>query len=106
MTLKYENEQTERERANQEPQVSPLYGDEYMPQATRARNTRTDEQPPDVMMLREPDIINALKYAEKVYSRELMRLGYSPITIGSYSSSVGRFIQFLEFGRVIPDREQ
>jgi hypothetical protein len=106
MTLKYENEQTEMERAGQTSPISPLYGDEYMPQPTRARNDRTAEQPPDVMMLREPDVIEALKYAEKVYSKELMRLGYSPITIGSYSSSVGRFIQFLEFGRVIPDREQ
>ncbi len=108
MTLKYENQETEQaclEQTSNRQNVSPLYGDDYMPFARESR-VEQKPQPTDVAMLREPEVIQALKYAEEVYSRELMRLGYSPLTIGTYSSSAGRFIQFLEFGRVIPDREQ
>jgi len=90
MTLKYENEDTQTQ--DNVESISPLYGDAYRPPARRKRAAFKEKL--DISMLREEEIIEALKYAEEVYSRELMRLGYSPLTIGSYSSSVGRFIQF------------
>lgn len=106
MTLKYENENTIQERLAQvdTSYPSPLYGDNFVP--VPRRRAPQFEEGVDLTILRDQEVIKAMKYAEEVYGKEMARLGYSPLTIGAYSSSVGRFIQFLELGRVIPDREQ
>jgi len=94
MTLKYES-------GNLRPVDSPLYGNGYVPYRRVEK-----EEAPEMGMLHDPATLEAMKYAEKVYYRELVKTGYSPLTVGSYSSAVGRFIQFLAVGEVIPDREQ
>lgn len=108
--LKYGDKQTDQEATvkfdlEEVPEPSPLYGNEYRPR-NRKKKRNQPERTPEIAMLQEEEVIEALKYAQYVYSQEMMKLGYSPLTIGSNSSSVGRFIQFLECGRVIPDREQ
>lgn len=95
MTLKYED------GSQQHPVNSPLYGSGYVPY----RKIEKEVIPP-MGMLHEPETIEAMKYAERIYYKELVKTGYSPLTVGSYSSAVGRFIQFLSCGEVIPDREQ
>lgn len=101
MPLKYENEVAEAERMT--PIESPLYGENYTPPR---RLTMKEERNVDPRVLGTREVLDALKYAESIYYQELVRHGYSPLTVGSYSSAVGRFIQFLEFGQVIPNREQ
>lgn len=94
-TLKYED-------TNQQLTInSPLYGSGYVPYRKVEK-----EQIPSMDMLHDPNTIEAMKYAEKIYYRELVKSGYSPLTIGSYSSAVGRFIQFLSIGEIVPDRTQ
>jgi hypothetical protein len=80
---------------------SPLYGTNHRPPQPQKQENSTNFQ-----VLNDPKVLDALKAAEQVYANEMFRLGYSPLTVGTYSSQVGRFIQFLEVGIVIPDREQ
>jgi len=75
---------------------SPLYGPNFVPQLANKKNA-------DVSMLKEPEVQAALGQAKEIYMKELKQLGYSPLTINSYSSAIERFEQFLEVGQVIPD---
>lgn len=73
--------------------VSALYGETIMP----------EQQMLNVQSLRDPQLLNTLKYAMGVYQDELANNDYTPLTINSYSSAINRFVDFLEIGYVVPD---
>ena len=100
MTLKFENTKSAWLDARG---PSPLYGDDFTPTLPESKELSAPE---NLSVLHDPRILDCLEYAIRVYGIEMMKLGYSPLTIGTYSSSAARFVQFLKFGRVIPEREQ
>jgi hypothetical protein len=80
-------------------QGSPLYGPNFQSKLKEKQRSMETE----VGMLNEPEVIQAVRHAEGIYAQELQKLGYSPLTINSYSSAIDRFVQFLEIGQVVPD---
>lgn len=80
-------------RADQEP------GDTLKMEQSKPFDAQVREQNiQDMQALRTPQVIRSLESALSVYYYELVTLGYSPLTVGTYCSDVGRFIQFLKDG--------
>jgi len=85
-----------------QPVDSPLYGKGYVPPSP----PKVDGPQIDLDVLHNKEVLDALREAGRIYYEEMVKVGYSPLTIGTYHSQVGRFILFLEQGQVLPDREQ
>lgn len=46
---------------------------------------------------------NTLRNYIKEYERELENMGYTPLTISSYTSAANRFIDYIENGEIVPE---
>lgn len=53
--------------------------------------------------MQKPQQVTELRNAIETYQGELENMGYTPLTISSYTSAANRFVDFLEVGEVIPD---
>lgn len=79
---------------------SPLYGPDFIPPHMSGEDAEVN-----VSVLQKRGVQNAIKEAKEVHLDELKTLGYSPLTINSYSSAIERFNTFIEVGQVVPDKD-